>query len=338
MNILFTTVGRRGYIIDFFREHLPTHSKLVGTSDRNDCDSEFTSGFFHCDKNYLVPTLKDEKNYISELLKICEKEKIDILLSFYDYDAYVISKYLDRIEAVGVTPVISSLDVNSICFDKIETYKFLKMNGFNTPWTMTAEEALQSDISSYPVIVKPRFGFGSNAISIARNKTDVEFFLNYYANEEMIVQEFIDGPEFSFDVLNDFDSNVLTVCVKRKIKMRSGETDQGYAIKNEKFADVGKELGAKLGHVGPLDVDFFVKNSQPYILELNPRFGGGYPITYYAGLDFPKILIELYQGKLETSDYEKYHDYEEGNVMIKSISFIEENVKCPKTVYLLKKN
>ena len=264
MNILFCTVGRRGYIVDYFRKHLSADSKLIGTSDRNDRDTEFTSGFFHCDKSYIVPSIKEERKYIDELLNICKIEKIDMLLSFYDYDTYILSKYLKEFGVLGVKPVISSHEVNTICFDKVETFKFLKREGFKTPWTMTSEEVLETAIPSYPVIVKPRFGFGSHAISIANNENEVEFFLNYYNNEDMIVQEFMEGPEYGFDILNDFNGQTVTAVVKQKMKMRSGETDQGYAIRDSALFEWGMKLGRKLEHVGPLDVDFFIKDKSCY--------------------------------------------------------------------------
>ncbi len=326
MNILFSTVGRRGYIVDYFREHLPADSRLIGTSDRNDCKTEFTSGFFHCDKSYIVPSIKREESYIDKLLQICKQEKIDMLFSFYDYDTYVLSKYIHEFEAIGVKPVISSHKVNEICFDKHKTFKFLKDKGFKTPWTMTSDEIIQTEIPSYPVIVKPRFGFGSNAISFANDRNEVDFFLKYYDNEDMIVQEFIEGAEYSFDILNDFNGKTVTSVVKRKIKMRAGETDQGYAIKDNQLVKSAMRLGNKLGHTGPLDVDFFIKDNEPYILELNPRFGGGYSITHYAGLDFTKMLVEIFEGTIDP-DYSKYCDYEEGWVLIKDMIFLKGNCK-----------
>ncbi len=322
MNILFSTVGRRGYIVDYFREHLPKESVLIGTSDRNDCSSEFTSGFSHCDKSFIVPSIKNESEYIDKLLDICKTEKVEMLLSFYDYDTYILSQYLDDFKAIGVKPAISSREVNTIAFDKIETFKFLTKEGFYTPWTMTAEEVRRNEIPSYPVIVKPRFGFGSNAISFAHNKEEMDFFLKYYDNEEMMVQEFIDGDEYSFDILNDFHGETVTAVVKRKMKMRSGETDQGYAIKNEHYRDWALKLGNSLGHIGPLDIDFFIRDDKPYILELNPRFGGAYPITHLSGINFPKLLIDLANDDLKPSDYALHRDYEEGNVMVKDMAIL----------------
>lgn len=323
VNILFCSVGRRGYIIDYFRKHLPANSLLIGTSDRNDRQREFTSGFLHCDKSYIVPSIKEEQAYVAKLLDICKKEKVKMLLSFYDYDAYILSKHLSAFSQIGVKAVISSLDVNTICFDKVETFKFLKKSGFKTPWTLTPDVLLETDIPAYPVIVKPRFGFGSNAISVAHNREEVDFFLKYYANEEMIIQEFLGGDEYSFDILNDFNGQVVTAVVKKKMKMRSGETDQGYAIKDQTLLDCAMTLGKKLGHTGPLDVDFFIKEGEPYILELNPRFGGGYPISYLAGVDFPEVLIALANETLDVIDYEKYRDYKDGVVMIKEMNILQ---------------
>jgi len=326
MNILFSTVGRRGYIVDFFKQSLPKGSKLVGTSDRNDHTREFTSGFFHCDKSYLVPSINEERTYIDALLKICKDEEIQMLLSFYDLDTYILSKYKKEFEALGVVPIISSFDVNSICFDKIETFKFLRNNGFKTPWTISSEEAREKGVASYPVIVKPRFGFGSNAISIASNKEEMAFFLKYYDNEDMMVQEMLEGPEYSFDILNDLHGKPITAIVKRKIKMRAGETDQGYAIKNEAFVKTAMELGQKLKHIGPLDVDFFIRNDEAYILELNPRFGGGYPMTHLAGIDFPKLIIDMVNDDITEETYTNNREYTEGIVMIKNMNFLTE--KC----------
>lgn len=321
MRLLFCTLGRRGYIVDYFKQNLPNNSLIVGTSDRNDSSTEFTAGFHYCDKNYIVPSIKNEKEYVDTLIEICKKDKIDALLSFYDLDNYVLSKHIDAFKSIGVTPILSSFPVNEICFDKIKTFEFLRQHGFKTPWTMSAKQAAKELIPSYPVIVKPRFGFGSNAINIARNKEEVEFFINYYADDELIVQQFLQAEEYSFDVFNDFDHKPVTAVIKKKIKMRSGETDQGFAFKNKKLIETAYQLGHALGHVGPLDVDFFLLDNVPYILELNPRFGGGYPITHLAGVDFTGLIVDLVRGNLNP-DYTVYQNYNEGIVAIKDISIL----------------
>ncbi len=326
MNLLFCTIGRRGYIVDYFRKNLPEGSKVIGTSDRDNCDQGFAPGFYYCDKHFIVASIHKEEQYINELLTICKDEKVDLLLSFYDFDSYILSKHIDKFKALGVKPIISSYQVNKISFDKLETYKYLIDNGFKTPWTKSMEDIHHKEIPSYPVIVKPRFGFGSHAINIARNKNEIDFFLNYYADEEMIVQQMLSGHEHSFDILNDLNGNPITAVVKRKINMRSGETDQGYTLKDEYLMNVGLQLGKKLGHIGPLDVDFFLVEGKPYILELNPRFGGGYPTTHLSGIDFTKLLINMVNNRLDP-DYSKYHHYEEDIVAIKDIRILKGTCK-----------
>ena len=119
-------------------------------------------------------------------------------------------------QAIGVKPVDSSFEVNTIYFDKFETHQFLKKHGFNTPLTVKADDIARTVIRSYPTVVKPRFGFGSNEINFANNREKLKFFLKYSAHEEMIIQEFISAPEYSFDILNDFNANVVTAVVKKK--------------------------------------------------------------------------------------------------------------------------
>ena len=323
MNILFCTVGRRGYLVNYFKKHLNSGKDLaIGTSDRHSKDLEFTPGFFYCDKTYLVPSIMDEFNYIQSLLDICKKENIDMLLSFYDLDYFVISKYINEFKSIGVIPIISSFEVNSIAFDKFKTYQFLKNNGFNTPKTWLSKDYTKLRKIDFPVIVKPRFGFGSKYIQLANNHDEIEFFLRYYKDNELIIQEFLEGEEYSFDILSDLNSRTIVAVTKRKIKMRAGETDQGYAIHNDRLTNLAYRLSQQLKHVGPLDVDFFMVNDEPFILEFNPRFGGGYPITHLAGVDFTKLIIDMVKGNLD-DNYSIYQRYKSGNVMIKDIKILK---------------
>jgi len=320
VTVLFSAIGKRGYMVDFFRKNLPKGSRCIGTSDRHSCDTEYTPAFFHCDEHYLLPHIADEKEYVDALVEVCQSESVDMLFSFYDFDGYILSRYLERFEKAGVRAVVSSPRVQAVCFDKIETYRFLKQNGFDTPWTLSADDFKLHNLSSYPVVVKPRFGFGSQKLNIAHSKEEVEFFLRYHEDEEMIVQQMLLGDEYSFDVLNDFDARYVAACLKRKMKMRSGETDQGFTEHNGEVLKWAEKLAQSLGHIGPLDVDLFLQDGKVYILEMNPRFGGGYPVTHFAGIDFTQLLIALQEGTLKPADYHRYREYRQGEAMIKGIT------------------
>ena len=182
MNILLTTVGRRGYIVEYFKNELPEGSIIVGTSDRHSSDIQYTSGLLKCDYYELTPSIKDEVEYIQKLKEVCSKYKIECMLSLYDYDAYILSKYLDEFIAIGVKPIIADKIVNKHCFDKFETYNFLKRNKIPSPKTYASLESFLAD-ENYPVIVKPRNGFGSEDLYIASSRNEVDFFLELHIKQ-----------------------------------------------------------------------------------------------------------------------------------------------------------
>lgn len=326
MNILFSTIGRRGYLVDYFREVCPEGSLFIGTSDRHSSESEYTSGLYYCDKKYIVSSIKDEETYVSDLINICKQDNIKFILSLYDFDSYILSKYENRFKDIKVKLLISSYSVNELAFDKIKTYNFLKTNNFNTPMTYSNDEfvRLPDSLINYPVIIKPRFGFGSSGLHIAKNRNEVNFFVEYSQNE-VIIQEVLAGDEYSFDILSDWDGTVITAACKRKLKMRAGETDQGYSIYDEKLLEYAYKLGSAIKGCGPIDIDFFIVDDEVYILEINPRFGGGYPITHLSGLNFPKIIVEMIENKL-SADFSRYRKYKHGIVGIKDYKLIKETL------------
>ena len=107
----------------------------------------------------------------------------------------------------------------------------------------------------------------------------------------------LNAQEYGLDVLNDLNGNFVTVIAKKKKAMRAGETDIAEIVPNIQFLEVGKKLSAGLKHVANLDVDCFVDdNGNLYILELNCRFGGQYPFSHIAGVDFPRQIVEWLSG------------------------------------------
>ncbi|MBW4639636.1 MAG: ATP-grasp domain-containing protein [Gloeocapsa sp. UFS-A4-WI-NPMV-4B04] len=293
MNILFSCIGRRGYIAEYFRDYLEPNDRIIGTAN-----SEWTSGFRACDLQAIMPDILNS-DYIPTLITLCQEQKIDAILSFNDQDIDVLSQHLDEFRSFGVVPIIPSPLVNEICFDKYRTYLFLKEHGFDTPETYidleNALSAIDTGKLAFPLIVKPRCGSASHNVFTAHNINELKIFFNYAPN--MLIQEMITGQEYGFDICNDLQGQVLAVVPKRKIAMRSGETDQAETCDTPSLIDLGLRLGQKLGHIGPLDVDLFVQGSKTFILELNPRFGGGYPVSHLAGAQFPQLILKMIKGE-----------------------------------------
>ncbi len=302
MNLLFSCIGRRGYMADWFREHLAPGDRIVGTGD-----SLWVPGFHACDLSVIMPDVTSDA-YLPTLLDLCRKEEIDALLSFYDPDVDVISRHRGRFEELGVVPVVADERVSQISLDKLATHRFLLDHGFRVPETFAALEPAQAALDAgglrYPLVVKPRFGFASRNLFLARGDQELRTFFSYAP--DMIIQEWLRGQEHNLDVLNDLEGRLVSVVVKLKILMRAGETDQAETVQHPAALDVGVRLAAALRHVGPLDVDLFVDADDVVVLELNPRFGGAYPASHLAGADFPRKILAMLRGERVEPDVGRY--------------------------------
>jgi carbamoyl-phosphate synthase large subunit len=309
MNLLLSCIGRRGYIAEWFREHLAPGDRIIGTSN-----TEWTPGFDACDECVVMPGVSS-RGYIDGLLDLCNRKGIRGLLSFFDLDVDVIARNRSRFEEIGVVPVVPDERVSRIGLDKLETVRFLEEQGLRAPSTFVeleaARRALRDGALEYPLFVKPRMGFASQNLFVARDDRELEVFFGYAP--KMIIQEHLRGSEHSFDVLNDLTGRVVSVVVKRKVLMRAGETDQAETLRHPAALEMGIRLGTALGHVGPLDVDFFVDGEDLTVLELNPRFGGGYPAAHLAGADFPRKILALIRGEAVAPS----HSYASGVRMMK---------------------
>lgn len=310
MNVLLTSVGRRSYMVKYFKDVLGSDGQVhVSNSD------DKTVAFHYADKSIITPLIYDE-NYIPFLLDYCKENKIDILISLFDIDLPILSKNTKKFSDIGTTVIVSNKEVISICNDKWKTYNFLRDNGFNVPKTyLTLEDtilALDKGEIKYPVIVKPRFGCGSIAMSIAEDemallyyfrrntRTINKSYLKYESsaeNEKIIYQEFLPGQEYGADIINDLNAKLQNIVIKKKVAMRAGETDIAELVDEPIIKSELERLGTLIGHIGNMDCDVFLVDGKPYILEMNARFGGGYPFSYMAGCNLPKAIVAWVKGE-----------------------------------------
>ncbi len=305
MNILLTSVGRRAYMVKYFQE------ALHGDGEVHVCNSnDMSVAFQYADKRVVSPLIYDE-NYIPFLLDYCEKNQIRMVVSLFDIDLLVLARNKHRFSAIGTVVIVSGPGFIEICNDKWKTYEFLTANGFKVPRTYLKVDDVKRALSEgeihYPVIVKPRFGYGSIALSVAHDDKEVEIYnylvrnkiqnsylkYNTAVSEDMLIyQEMLYGQEYGIDVINDLNSSFRNAIVKKKLAMRSGETDIAETVSNDKIYSVAEKLAAVSKHIGNLDCDFFVCGQDIYILELNARFGGGYPFSHIAGCNLPEALVK----------------------------------------------
>ncbi len=315
MNLLFSCIGKRGYVARLFREHLAAGDRIIGTSN-----TQWTPGFNSCDRSYLMPDLASPE-YIPAVLELCRREQVDGLLSFFDMDVHRLSKHVPEFEAAGVKCFIPRAETADICFDKWRTFQWLRANGFETATTWLdlegVKQALDSGELAFPVYVKPRSGFGSRNTFKARNWKELEVFFGL--EPDMIVQETLGGDAYDFDILNDLQGKTLSVVCWRKSLSRMGETEQAVTVHDDRITEVGTRLANLLGHAGPLDADLFVWNGKVYVLEINLRFGGGYPVSHLAGASFPQAIVDMVKGVPPTI---QQGAYQAGILMMKELHIL----------------
>lgn len=310
-NILITSVGRRTKLIEYFKNDFEGEGNIVAT----DC-SNLAPALYLADKSYLVPRI-DDPEYIDSLLDICKKEDIKGVVSLIDPELSLIAKNKDKFLDIGVTPFVSDYETCELWFDKYDSFKFLEDNGFKCAKSYLDFKEFENDLGSgkidLPVFIKPNRGSASLDINMARTIEEARFIFD--SSPDMIIQEFIDGQELGIDAYIDMVSKEpVSIYIKEKVKMRSGETDKARSIKPEKLFLEIEELFKKTDLVGPIDMDIFRVGEEYYMSEINPRFGGGYLLAYEGGEKFPKMILENLK---EASNKRNIGGYDEGLYMMK---------------------
>jgi carbamoyl-phosphate synthase large subunit len=336
MNILFTCVGRRNYLLNYFRESLSKEDSLFAI------DMDATApGMADADVAIIAPSIYDS-NYISFLLEIVKKHAINAIISLNDLEAPILSKARKQIEEQNCMLIVSDDSVIDITFDKKKTAAFINEIGLNSPLTYTKVKdfwkAHEKGLIDFPIVIKPRWG--SASIGIEFPETEEEFILmdklsriklkrtilskvsSQDINEAILYQEKISGTEYGLDVLNDFNGNYIGTFARKKLGMRAGETDKAESVIITELEHIGKTISQHLKHIGNLDCDVLVQDGKYYVLEMNSRFGGGYPFSHEAGAHGTACYISWLKGETDVS---KHLNYRPGEIYSKHDHLISVN-------------
>lgn len=292
MNILVTAIGRRVSLL----KHLGLSNKIIGIdSSYDNASRDFV------DKFYKVPKCTEE-NYINELLNICEREKIKCLIPLYEgeFESLLINK--DKFLALGTVLLASDIEIVRTFKSKAKAEKFISSRNISTPHIFSDGEKV-----SFPLIIKPDDGMGSSNVFKVENIKQLEFFKEYVKNS--IVQEFIEGKEYTVDVLCDLNGDYRYIVPRERVEVRSGEVSKSRTIKDKEIIDKTKLIinvinsSFNNGLRGALTFQFIKNDTGIYFLELNTRFGGGVPLSFEAGANYGEDLNKILDGeKLEYID------------------------------------
>jgi len=303
--VLFTCIGRRVSLLNSFREaarQLRLSVSFLGTDTR-----ELSPALQLCDKGVLVkPTT--HPGYVRHLLSIVERHGVRLLVPTVDLDLKLLAQNEPKFSALGCRVLVSRPGVVDICQDKRKTYRFLAKNGFDTPLTMSVRSALSDRKLGWPRFLKPWDGYASRGNAIVRNRSELRLHAKKIPN--VICQEYVRGIEHTCDVYVDFDMKVRCVVPRKRIEVRAGEVSKGQVVKNAHIMNQAARLVEALG-AGPGVITlqlFHNGSSRVRFIEINPRFGGGVPLSIKAGANFPKWILQEVLGKKPVIRFDGFKD------------------------------
>ncbi len=304
---LTSTIGKRGYIARYLRSSSPPGSIVIGTGNER-----FTPGFMSCDRAFTVPSIGDP-DYLEAVIDLCSREGVSAAVCLSDLDVATLSKGRDRLQSAGVACFFPEQDIAMRFLDKALTARFLTDSGFDTPGTFT-DLAVAIDAVGFPLVLKPRNGSASKGFGIFRDRRSAE---DHWASSDtpMIAQPFVQGRLVNVEACSDQTGKLMGISVWERHKSIGGETLLAETIEHAKAVRTAQQLLEVSPIPGPIDIDMIEADGRIHVLEVNTRFGGGYPVSHLAGADFTGALVGALQGRQPDT----IHKYRAGVIMMKEI-------------------
>jgi carbamoyl-phosphate synthase large subunit len=301
--VLFTCAGQRVDIVSAFGN--------AGATTLAVDASELAPALYAADRRELVPRV-DDPAYVEAVQALVEQHDVQLIVPLADIDHLVLALERDRLGALLLLPDAETI---RICEDKYAAHCFFEERGIPTPPTWLPGE-LDSDLV-FPVLVKPRRGFASRHIYRARDRRHLDFFLGY-TDQASMVQQACAGEEFSIDVFCDLDGRCLNSIPRTMIESKGGESIKGMTIKDVELIDHGRRVAEALRIVGPANIQCFREpdGSLP-VTDVNPRFGGAFPLPTAAGSRYPELALALAAGERPEP---RLGEFREGVVMTRFFS------------------
>lgn len=305
MNFLILAAGTRNKIVQYFKKTFEEIGSIVATDANN-----LSPAIYDADKYYIVPSLT-EPGYVDVILDICRKENISGILSLIDPELSLLASNEDKFRAIGTTVIGSSYELCEMALDKMQMYQWLESHGYNcaNSWINKEEfyQSVENREVTYPVFVKPYRGSASISISKVYDKETVDLLFAH--DNDLMIQEFLNGQEIGADVYIDMISGeVVSIFTKKKLKMRAGETDKAVSFKDPVLFELIEKFVREAGYKGQIDIDIFDIDGTYYISEVNPRFGGGYPHAYECGVDHMKLILNNLKGIVNEKQIGNYRE------------------------------
>jgi carbamoyl-phosphate synthase large subunit len=246
---------------------------------------------YHADKR-LAPPRVDDGAYVEFIAAAVAEHGVTLVVPLTDLDQLALARRRAEIDALVLLPEPEVVERTN---DKWLAHCFFEEHGIDSPPTWLPEQV--PDDLEFPVLVKPRRGFGSRNIYRAADRSELDFFLRYTTAPSM-VQRVCSGEEFSIDVFCDVEGRCLNAVPRTMIESKGGESIKGRSIKDWALIELGGQISAMLGMVGPANIQCFRTDGNRYeVTDVNARFGGGFPVHWASGGGYPELALALARGE-----------------------------------------
>jgi carbamoyl-phosphate synthase large subunit len=282
--VLFTCAGQRVDIVSAF-------GRAGATTIAADLDP-LAPALYHADRYAFVPRV-DDPGYVAALTELVLEHDVRLVVPLTDLDQTLLARSRD--ELAPALALVPDPDICEAMGDKYRAHAFFEAHGIPTPRSWLPGE-VPAD-ARFPVLVKVREGFGSRHIYRASDADELAFFLRY-TTVDSFVQECCRGDEFSIDVFCDLDGRCLNAIPRTMIQSKGGESIKGTSIKDWELIEHGAQVAETIGIKGPANIQCFREPDRSLpITDVNPRFGGAFPLPLAAGSRYPELAIALANGE-----------------------------------------
>ncbi len=294
MKILFTSIGRRVELVQAFKsasKRLNIDLSIIGADIANDAPA-----LQFCDMCEIVCRIWDSE-YIPQLLSICRKYGVDCIIPTIDTDLLILAENKYKFEEIGTKVLISDKDKIKICRDKNNTSKYFMSLGLKAPQTVNSvelyEECINAGTHSFPAFIKPKDGSSSIDAYRVDNIGDLKLYGKKI--KDYVIQPFILGTEYTIDIFCDYEGNPVYITPRERISVRAGEVLKTRIEQNKAMIAEMQTLIADFKPCGQITVQLIREEStgDNYYIEINPRFGGGAPLSIKAGADSAEAVLRM---------------------------------------------
>ena len=295
INVLILSAGRRVELVNCFkaaRDRLNIEGVIIAADA-----STLAPALYFADQRETVPYISQNDSYVNAIIRICNKYGVDLIVPTIDTELILLAERREEIESgTGAKVLISSPDVIAICRDKTNTQRWLEEHGFLVP-RMISDEDIEEGRAIYPLFIKPLDGSSSINAYRVESRDELDTYRNLIGRGRYIVQDFMEGTEYTVDCFLDMEGNIITVVPRIRIATRSGEIAKGRIVRDEGIIRDVERLLTELHPIGHITIQCMRTDRGIEYIEINPRFGGGAPMSIAAGADSCENLYRILRGE-----------------------------------------